>query len=296
MAEVLALMGGVGVIHRYNTPDQQADEVIKVSKKGLIVGAAVGIKDDYLLRAEKILNAGAGFLVVDVAHGHSESLAKAVINLRRKFPHTEIIAGNVATAEAVRFLARLKVSAIKVGIGPGSVCTTRIVTGFGIPQLSAILDTVKVASSLKLTVIADGGITNSGSIVKALAAGASTVMIGNLFAGTDEAPGKKVIRNGAVYKSYRGMASLEANQDRFKTEGKKFKEFKAASEGVNGLVSYKGSVVPVINELLGGIRSGLSYGGAKNISELQENAEFIEISSSGMRESMPHDVLLNGHL
>ena len=290
MAIAIGKIGGVGVVHRFNKPSDQAAEVVKVKKENILVGSAIGVKEEDIDRAKLLLGSGSDFLVVDIAHGHSEQLGQFIKKLKKIFPKKELIAGNVATAEGVRFLAGLGVSAIKIGIGPGSACTTRIVTGFGVPQLSAILDCAAEAKKHGLPVIADGGIDSSGALVKALAAGASTVMLGNLLAGTDEAPGKVVTKEGKRYKMYRGMASTEANLDRYVKSGWDPASYKSVSEGVSGLVTYKGPVSGVIEKLMGGLRSGISYSGAKDIPGLQSSAEFIEITPAGLRESLPHDL------
>lgn len=291
MAIALGKLGGVGVIHRFNDARWQAGEVAKVNRQNLLVGAAVGVKEEDLDRADKLLKAGANFLVVDIAHGHSKVMEEMLKKLRQRFQRAEIVAGNIATAEGVGFLAKLGVSAVKVGIGPGSACTTRIVTGFGVPQLSAIMECSAEARKYNLPVIADGGIESSGSLVKALAAGGSTVMLGNLLAGTDEAPGRVVTRLGKKYKVYRGMASREASLKRYQKNNWDLSQYKAVSEGIEGLVSYRGRVEEVIEKLLGGLRSGISYGGARSINELQQNAQFIEITSAGLRESFSHDLI-----
>ena len=260
----------------------------KDAKGKLRVGAAIGIRDDYILRAESLVSAGVDVLVVDIAHGHSDSALSVVRELKTKFPHVDIIAGNVATAQGVKELIEAGADAIKVGVGPGSVCTTRIVTGSGVPQLTAILDCASAAGNIP--VIADGGIKNSGDIAKAIAAGASTVMLGGLLAGTDESPGFLVTRHGARYKLMRGMASLGANIGRKSKENKHTDLNDYVAEGVEAIVPYRGSAVEVINQLTGGFRSGMSYCGARTIAEMQKNAEFIKMTAAGMTESKPHDV------
>ncbi|MFQ5941629.1 MAG: IMP dehydrogenase [Nitrososphaerales archaeon] len=263
-------------------------------KKGrLLVGAAVGVKGDFMDRTEALLEAGADTIVVDIAHGHSENAINAVRHIKKAFPNSELIAGNVATPEGVKDLADAGVDAVKVGVGSGSICITRIITGSGVPQLTAIMDCAKTAKDYELPLIADGGIRNSGDITKALAAGASTAMVGSLLAGTDESPGANLNKNGKKYKIYRGMASFYASL------GRKFREGELTiendlndyvPEGVEALVEYKGSVFETIRQLAGGLRSGLSYCGASTIPEMQSNAEFVKITSSGLMESMPHDV------
>ncbi|MBI2672788.1 IMP dehydrogenase [Candidatus Woesearchaeota archaeon] len=265
----------------------------KDNKGRFMVGAAIGVKDDYLERAEALLKAGADILVLDIAHGHSDTAISCIREIKNKFGNIELIAGNVATAEGAEDLIKAGADAIKVGVGGGGVCTTRIVTGSGVPQLTAIIDCAKVAKKYNIPVIADGGIKFSGDITKALAAGASTVMIGRLLAGTDESPGTTIIRDGRKYKIYRGMASLGANMGRSYRNIKEIDEnlfSEVVPEGVESMVPYRGNVSEIIHQLIGGLRSGMSYCGAKNIEELQINAAFIKMSPAGLRESHPHDV------
>jgi IMP dehydrogenase len=267
----------------------------KDRKGRLLVGAAVGVKGDYLDRAEALLEAGADIIVVDIAHGHSENAINTVHMIKKAFPDCELIAGNVATGEGTRDLIKAGVDAIKVGVGSGSICITRVVTGSGVPQMTAVIDSVKVARNYDIPVISDGGIRNSGDITKALAAGASSVMIGSLFGGTDESPGKTLVKNGKKYKMYRGMASFYASLGRkYREEGPEVVDSDDLNdyvpEGVEAMVPYKGSVVEIIRQMVGGLRSGLSYCGAKTIPEMQMNADFIKITSAGYIESQPHDV------
>lgn len=291
MAIALAKEGGIGIIHRFATIEREAEMVKNVKKEKLLVGAAVGIKDDYIERTEALVKAGTDVIVIDIAHGHSIYLIKVLKDLKKKFSKIDIIAGNVATAEAAEELIKNGAAAVKVGIGPGALCTTRIVTGAGVPQLTAISECSEVAKKYDVPVIADGGIRNSGDIVKALAAGASTVMIGTLFAGCDESPALTFFKNNRKYKMTRGMASLMANHDRQKNDIKVKKDLKEyAAEGVEAVVPYRGNVAEFINQLLNGVRSGFSYCGAKNISELWQKAEFIQITQSSLIESKPHDV------
>ncbi len=264
-------------------------------KKGrLLVGAAVGVKGDFMERTEALLEAGADTIVVDIAHGHSENAINAIKVIKKAFPNCELIAGNVATAEGTKDLIQAGADAVKVGVGSGSICITRIVTGSGVPQLTAIMDCAKVAKDYDIPIIADGGIRNSGDVTKALAAGASTVMVGSLLAGTDESPGVSITKNGKRYKIYRGMASFYASLGRkYREEGELNIEEDLndyVPEGVEALVDYKGSVKDIIRHLVGGLRSGLSYCGARNITELQQNAKFIKMTTAGYIESMPHDV------
>ena len=265
-------------------------------KKGrLLVGAAVGVKGDYLERTEALLEAGADVIVVDIAHGHSENAINTVHMIKKAFPDSELIAGNVATGEGSRDLIKAGVDAVKVGVGSGSICITRVVTGSGVPQLTAVIDSVKVARDYEVPIISDGGIRNSGDITKALAAGASSVMIGSLFGGTDESPGKTLVKNGKKYKMYRGMASFYASLGRkYREAGPQVVDSDDLNdyvpEGVEAMVPYNGSVVEIIRQMAGGLRSGLSYCGAKTIPEMQTNAEFIKITSAGYIESQSHDV------
>ncbi len=269
----------------------------KDSKGRLRVGAAIGVRHGFLDRAELLLNAGADTLVVDIAHGHSDNAIEAVRALRRTFGDIDIIAGNVATAEGVEELADAGADAVKVGVGPGSICVTRIVTGFGVPQLSAIMECAQAAQRVGVPIVADGGIRTSGDMVKALAAGGQTVMIGSLLAGTTESPGLTVMRRGRKFKVSRGMASLAANISRQGTEpGDKAPgevDWQAVvAEGVEAVVPYRGDVGEVLGQLVGGLRSGLSYAGATTIAELQANARFVRITHAGVKESGPHDVEL----
>ncbi len=278
----------------HENPSASLDE-----KGRLMVGAAIGVTANEMERAAALLEAGADALVLDIAHGHADHCIKMVGDIRSQFAQAQIIAGNVASRDGARELAEAGASAIKVGIGPGSICTTRIVTGFGVPQLTAIIDSVEGVreSGIDIPVIADGGIQKAGDLVKALAAGAETVMVGSLFAGTEEAPGSPVIRDGQKVKVVRGMASLGATMGRRAAERGQDESAedaedwdKVVPEGVEAVVPYRGLVSEVLTQLVGGLRSGLSYGGAHNIKELQENAEFIEITPAGVKESGSHDV------
>jgi IMP dehydrogenase len=267
----------------------------KDRKGRLLVGAAVGVKGDYLERAEALLNEGADVLVVDIAHGHSDNAINAIKMIKKAFKNCELIAGNVATGDGARDLIYAGVDAVKVGVGSGSICITRVVTGSGVPQLTAVLDTVKVANEYDIPVISDGGIRTSGDAIKALAAGASSVMVGSIFGGTDESPGKTIVRHGKKFKMYRGMASFYASLGRkYREEGSDVIDTEDPNdyipEGVEAMVPYKGSVTEIIRQLIGGIRSGLSYCGSRNIAEMQKNSEFIKITPAGYIESQPHDV------
>jgi IMP dehydrogenase len=261
----------------------------------LRVGAAIGVGNDALDRAAALIEAKVDVLVIDTAHGHSGRVLETLRLLKKKFPEQEIIAGNIATAEAAEDLIAAGADALKVGVGPGSICTTRVVTGAGVPQITAIADVFRVAKKKNIPIIADGGIKYSGDITKALAAGASCVMLGNLLAGTDEAPGEVVIYQGRSYKIYRGMGSLEAMK-----EGSRDRYFqdvpgvqsKLVPEGIEGRVPYKGPVVNIIQMMVGGLRSGMGYAGCRTIPELQEKARFIRITNAGLRESHVHDVVI----
>ena len=260
----------------------------------LAVGAAVGVKGNELLRVERLLDAGADAIVVDIAHGDSELEINMVKEIRKNFPQAQIIGGNVATGEGTQRLIDAGVDAVKVGVGPGSICITRIVAGAGVPQLTAVMQSAEVARRQGIPVIADGGIRTSGDIVKALAAGASSVMVGSLLAGADESPGMVMTRKGHRYKVSRGMASLKANLARKAREGEndisKEEVEEYVSEGVEAAVPYRGSTREIIKQLVGGLRSGMSYTNAHSIEELYEKARFVRITSVGLRESHPHDV------
>jgi IMP dehydrogenase len=267
-------------------------QATKDAKGHLRVGAAVGIRGDYLERAEALVAEEVDALVLDVAHGHTEPALRALEVLRERFPDVDLVAGNVATAEGTRDLIERGADAVKVGVGPGSTCTTRIVTGAGVPQLTAIMDAAKAAAGRGVPLIGDGGIRSSGDMTKALGAGASTVMLGNLLAGTEESPGALIIRNGRQYKSYRGMASLWAAARRQSLEAPVEDEdlSQIVAEGVEASVPYRGRAMDVLAQLVGGLRSGMSYCGARTVAELQERAEFIRITTAGIKESLPHDI------
>jgi len=263
-------------------------------------GAAVGIAKDTLERAQAIVQAGVDVLVVDTAHGHSQGVIDIVTRLRHEFPNVDLIAGNVATGDATTALLDAGVDAVKVGIGAGSICTTRIVAGIGVPMISSISECARVAAARNVPVIADGGIRYSGDIVKALAVGASCAMIGNLFAGTDESPGEVVLFQGRSYKEYRGMGSIGAMrkgsrdryfQDEFDMEGGRA-DHKLVPEGIEGRVAHKGSVAAMIHQLIGGLRAGMGYTGSPTIPELQRKATLIRITAAGVRESHVHDVAI----
>ncbi len=309
MAIALAREGGIGVIHKNFSPDEQAAEVrlvkevdctgfalhtTKDARGRLRVAAAVGPGPDREARVAALIAAGVDAIVVDTAHGHSRGVLDAVAYVKKSFPDVDVIAGNVATAEATRALAEAGADAVKVGIGPGSICTTRVVAGVGVPQITAIADCAKEAERAGIMVIADGGIKLSGDVTKALAAGARTVMIGSLLAGTEEAPGEVVLVGGHAFKSYRGMGSLGAMQrgskDRYGQSGTA--DEKLVPEGIEGRVPYRGPIQAIVHQLVGGVRSGMGYVGARTVDELREKGRFVRITSAGLRESHVHDVTL----
>ncbi|HEY0221255.1 MAG TPA: IMP dehydrogenase [Lactovum miscens] len=307
MAIAMAQMGGMGVIHKNLSIEQQAAEVAKVkaesatgdhaaidAKGHLLVAGAVGVSSDTFDRAEALFAAGADTIVIDTAHGHSAGVLRKIAEIREHFPENTLIAGNIATAGGARALFEAGVDVVKVGIGPGSICTTRVVAGVGVPQITAIYDAAEVARELGKTIIADGGIKYSGDIVKALAAGGNAVMLGSMFAGTEEAPGEVFEVDGQKFKTYRGMGSLGAmengSKDRY-FQGGVNEANKLVPEGIEGVVPYKGLTQDIIYQMLGGLRAGMGYTGAESISVLHENAQFIEMSGAGLIESHPHEIL-----
>jgi IMP dehydrogenase len=261
----------------------------------LRVGAAIGVGPDRDQRVEALVKAGVDVIVVDSAHGHAEAVVDSVPAIKRQFPDIELIAGNVATAEGTRSLIEAGADAIKVGVGPGSICTTRVVAGVGVPQISAVIECAKVARESQVPIIADGGIKYSGDVVKALAAGADSVMIGSIFAGTDESPGETVLYQGRSYKVYRGMGSLgamkEGSGDRY-FQGDVVDEVKLVPEGIEGRVPYKGPLSSSVFQLIGGLRAGMGYVGCATLEQLRKEAKFIRITSAGLKESHVHDVII----
>ena len=258
----------------------------------LLVGAAIGITKDMLNRAQTLLAAGADVLVVDTAHGHSQGVLDAVAKIKQNFPQCQLIAGNIATAQAAKALIEAGADALKVGIGPGAICTTRVVAGIGMPQITAIYDCYTAAKEYDIPIIADGGIKYSGDIAKAIAAGASTCMLGSLFAGTNESPGENIIYNGRAFKAYRGMGSSAAmkagSSDRYFQENAK----KLVPEGVEGRVPHRGALADVVYQLVGGLKAAMGYCGVKTVQELRENGKFVRISNAGLVESHPHDIFI----
>ena len=310
MAIAMALQGGMGVIHKNMTSAAQAAEVANVkgvelggnfdkaavdADNRLLVAAAVGVTSDTFDRASALLDAGVDAIVIDTAHGHSAGVLRKIAEIREHFPEATLIAGNIATAEGTRALYEAGVDVVKVGIGPGSICTTRVVAGVGVPQLTAIYDSASVAREYGKTIIADGGIKYSGDIVKALAAGGNAVMLGSMFSGTTEAPGEVFEDAGKKYKSYRGMGSVAAmsqshgSSDRY-FQGGVNEANKLVPEGIEARVEYKGDVSDIIFQLVGGLRPGMGYTGAGTVKDLIEKAQFVQISGAGLIESHPHDV------
>src|SRR5436190_142134 len=341
LAIAMAQQGGLGIIHKNLTVEEQASEVdrVKRSESGMIVnpitlsptnrifealelmkkyrisgvpitqdgskegrvGAAVGVAKDTLARAEALVAANVDVLVVDTAHGHSQGVLDMVYKLRRQFPKVDLIAGNVATGEATEALIERGVDAVKVGIGAGSICTTRVVAGIGVPMITAVAECSRAAAPHKVPVIADGGIRYSGDITKAIAVGASAVMIGSLFAGTDESPGELILFQGRSFKEYRGMGSLGAMragsrdryfQDEFDLDANPEDGEKLVPEGIEGRVAHKGSVAAMVHQLMGGLRAGMGYTGCANIPALQRDARMIRVSPAGLREGHVHDVII----
>jgi len=293
MAIAIAKAGGIGIIHRNLDIKKQIEEIKKVKKLNLLVGAAVGAGPLELKRANAILKEKVDLIVVDTAHGHSKKVAEIIRVIKKKSKKITLCAGNIATAEAAKFLIKLGVDIVKVGIGPGSICTTRLVAGIGVPQLSAILEVKKGVKNNKTKIISDGGIKYSGDIAKALSAGADAVMIGSLFSGSKETPGKLIKKNGKLFKSFRGMGSVGAmnkgSADRyFQTKQKDSSKY--VPEGVEGYSKYKGDVKNIIYKLIGGLKSSMGYLGAKKVNNLKNKPNFVKITKAGFYESMVHNV------
>ena len=294
MCIAIAKEGGIGVIHRNLDIKTQVYEIRKVKKQKLLVGAAVGAGINEFERAKNVLKENVDLIVVDTAHGHTKKVADIIKKIKKIKPKkTAVCAGNIATAEAAKFLIKLGVDIIKVGIGPGSICTTRLVAGIGVPQLSAIINVKNGLGKRKAKIIADGGIKFSGDIAKALSAGADAVMIGSLFAGTDEAPGKIIKKKGKLFKSFRGMGSIGAmnkgSADRY-FQKKQNDSSKYVPEGVEGFIKYKGTVSRIIYKLVGGLRSSMGYLGCKQIKNLKNKPKFVKITKAGFYESMVHNI------
>lgn len=275
------------ILKRIEHPDTCEDDLGR-----LRVGAAVGTGPDLQGRAQALVEAGVDVLVIDAAHGHSEGVTDALVQLRERYGDTDIVAGNVVTAEGTRALVERGADAVKVGVGPGSICTTRVVAGAGMPQITAITECAAAAEPYGIPVIADGGVKYSGDITKAIAAGAHTVMIGSLFAGTEESPGEMILYEGRSFKAYRGMGSLGAMKDGSADRYFQGDARKPVPEGIEGMVPYKGPLSDMVDQLLGGLRSGMGYCGCRTIEELRRDARFVRITSAGLRESHPHDVVI----
>ena len=293
MAIAIAKEGGLGIIHRNLDIKNQSREIKKVKNKKYLVGAAIGTNKEDFDRARSLVTHGVDLIVIDTAHGHSEKVLRTLTNIKKIIKKVPICVGNIATGEAAKKLYNSGADIIKVGIGPGSICTTRMVAGVGVPQISAIMEVKKALNKKKIKIISDGGIKFSGDIAKALAAGADAIMMGSIFAGTEESPGKKFKFNGKIYKQYRGMGSIGAmsagSANRYFQ--KKFKDkSKFVPEGVEGRVEYKGKVSNIIYQLQGGLRSSMGYIGAKNLEEINKKAKFIKITKAGFYESMVHSV------
>ena len=314
LAIVLAEIGGIGIIHRNLTVSKQVQEIKKVKRRKLLVGAAIGVSGGFKERVKSLIEAETDAIVLDSAHGHTKFLIEALLYIKRTYPKTQVIAGNIATYDAARDLISKGADALRVGMGPGAICTTRIISGMGVPQITAVTETVRAAKRANVPIIADGGINHSGDMVKALAAGAHTVMMGSFFASTSESPGKKVTLSAQevphrfrsifnrgrkyLFKEYRGMGSESAmkkgakikSEDEF--HGKSYSDRTLIAEGVEGLVPIKGTVREVVEVALGGIKSGFYYCGARNIKEMHDKAKFVQVTQQSLMESHPHDILV----
>jgi len=293
MAIAISKSGGIGVIHKNLSIEKQVREVQKVKNNKCLVGAAIGVNNQDIERAEELSKAKTDLIVIDTAHGHTKKVLTMIIKIRKKLKNSTLCVGNIATGKAAKFLADNGVDIVKVGIGPGSICTTRLVAGIGVPQLSAVMDVKKALKKYKTKIISDGGIKFSGDLAKAVAAGADAIMIGSLFSGTMESPGKIIRYKGKLYKNFRGMGSVGAmnagSADRYYQ--KKTKDIsKYVPEGVEGMVKFKGSVKEIIFNLVGGLKSSMGYMGAKTIRDLQKKRHFLKISKAGFYESMVHNV------
>ena len=293
MAIAISKSGGMGIIHRNLSIEEQVREVKKVKKNNYLVGAAIGVSSKDLERAKELSKVNTDLIVIDTAHGHTQKVLEMIRKIKKKLKTCTLCVGNIATGKAAKFLADSGVDIVKVGIGPGSICTTRLVAGIGVPQLSAVIQVKKALKNYKTKIISDGGIKFSGDIAKAIAAGADAVMIGSLFSGTIESPGKIFKHKGKLFKNFRGMGSVGAmsvgSADRYYQ--KKFKNVsKYVPEGVEGIVRFKGPVDKIIYNLVGGLKSSMGYLGAKTIQDLQKKGEFVKITKAGFYESMVHSV------
>ncbi len=293
MAIAISKSGGIGVIHRNLSIEKQAVEVQKVKRSNCLVGAAIGVSSRDLERAEELSRIKTDLIVIDTAHGHTKKVLTMIKKIKKKLKNSTLCAGNIATGKAAKFLADNGVDIVKVGIGPGSICTTRLVAGIGVPQLSAVIDVKKALKKYNTKIISDGGIKFSGDLAKAIAAGADAIMIGSLFSATMESPGKIIRYKGKLYKNFRGMGSVGAmnagSADRYyQKKNKNIKKY--VPEGVEGMVKFKGSVKEIIYNLVGGLKSSMGYMGAKTIKDLQKKGQFLKISKAGFYESMVHNV------
>ena len=302
MAIAMAKAGGIGIVHRNLPIEDQVKhvEAVKKADASYLVGAAVGVGDDGFARALAVIKAGVDVVVVDTAHGHHRAVLDAIVRIKEAHPEVQIIGGNVATRAGAQALINAGADAVKVGVGPGSICTTRVVAGVGVPQVTAIMEAHKACVKADIPLIADGGLQYSGDIAKAIVAGADTVMLGSLLAGCDESPGELVEVQGRKFKAYRGMGSLGAMQSRGEQKSYSkdrymqddvLSEDKLVPEGIEGKVAYRGSVSATVHQLVGGLRSGMGYAGAATIDDLQKNGHLIQITAAGLQESHPHDVL-----
>lgn len=300
MAIAMAKLGGIGIIHRNLPIADQVTHAKLVKGAGLRVGAAVGVGDDGFERARSLIEVGVDVVVVDTAHGHHRAVLEAIERIKKSYPEQEIIGGNVATRAGAQALINAGADAVKIGVGPGSICTTRVIAGVGVPQVTAIMEAAKACKKADVPLIADGGLQYSGDIAKAIVSGADTVMLGSLLAGCDESPGELLEVGGKKFKRYRGMGSLGAMQSRGESKSYSkdrymqddvLSEDKLVPEGIEGKVAYRGAVASVVHQLVGGLRSGMGYAGAPDISNLQRRGRLIQITSAGLQESHPHDVL-----
>jgi IMP dehydrogenase len=300
MAIAMAKSGGIGIIHRNLSITDQVTHVKMVKNIGLIVGAAVGVGDDGFSRAQALIEAGVDVVVVDTAHGHHRAVLDSIERIKKSYPDQEIIGGNIATRAGAQALINAGADAVKVGVGPGSICTTRVVAGVGVPQVTAIMEAAKACQKSDVPLIADGGLQYSGDIAKAIVSGADSVMLGSLLAGCDESPGELIEIAGRKFKSYRGMGSLAAMQSRGEQRSYSkdrymqddvLSEDKLVPEGIEGKVAYRGPVADVVHQLVGGLRSGMGYAGAPDIETLRREGRLIQITAAGLQESHPHDVL-----
>lgn len=285
MAIAIGRLGGLGIIHRFLSTEDQAQQIKEVKKHNLIAAAAVGIKD-YEERVKVLSEAGINIIVLDVAHGHCKRMGQVLDFIKKNYPKIDVMAGNIATKDAAEYFIHKGADAIKVGIGPGSMCTTRVMTGAGVPQITAIMDAYEAAQG-RVPICADGGIKQPGDVSKAIGAGADTIMLGSMFAGTSESPGKIIIKDGLEYKEFRGMASFAATIKKMQMDGQKTEEV-VHVEGEMTVVPFKGPVAPIIQKILGGLASGMTYMGAENIEAIKGKADFISITSAGIKESIAH--------